>query len=54
MSSNPKVLEKEMQDEMVGMLIAMSIVSKRLATRLSKLDENEQTAKSSKESGVKT
>lgn len=32
---------KELQDEMVGVLTAISIVSKRLADRLTKLDENE-------------
>ncbi len=33
---------KQMQDEMVGVLTAISIVSKRLANRLSQLDENQE------------
>lgn len=31
--------DKEIQEEMVGVLTAISIVSKRLATRLLQLDE---------------
>lgn len=34
-------LHKEMQDEMVGVLTAISIVSKRLATRLMEQSEKE-------------
>lgn len=33
---------KEMQEEMVGMLTAISIVSKRLANRLIQLDEQNE------------
>ncbi|MBU9723095.1 MULTISPECIES: hypothetical protein [Bacillaceae] len=36
------VSNKEMQEEMVGVLTAISIVSKRLANRLTQLDENEK------------
>ena len=32
----------EMKEEMVGVLTAISIVSKRLANRLTQLDENEK------------
>jgi hypothetical protein len=41
--------DKEMQDEMVGILLAISIVSKRLANRLIKFDEDKED-----ESEVKT
>ena len=34
---------KDMQDEMVGVLTAISIVSKRLANRLLQLDEEKET-----------
>lgn len=34
-----KSVNKDMQEEMVGVLTAISIVSKRLANRLSQLDE---------------
>ena len=34
---------KEMQEEMVGVLTAISIVSKRLANRLLQLDEEKET-----------
>jgi hypothetical protein len=34
--------KKEVQEEMVGILTAISIVSKRLANRLLELDEDEQ------------
>ena len=36
---NMKCANKEMQEEMVGVLTAISIVSKRLASRLLQLDE---------------
>ncbi|MPN06085.1 hypothetical protein SDC9_153340 [bioreactor metagenome] len=35
-------LSKEMHEEMVGVLTAISIVSKRLATRLMEQDEKEK------------
>ena len=41
--------DKEIQDEMVGILLAISIVSKRLADRLIKIDEDKED-----ESEVKT
>lgn len=40
MNSKTKVVNQEMQDEMVGMLTAISIVSRRLASRLLQIDEN--------------
>ncbi len=36
-------VNKDMQEEMVGVLTAISIVSKRLANRLSQLDEQNET-----------
>lgn len=38
-------INKEMQEEMVGVLTAMSIVSKRLANRLAQLNEKEKGEK---------
>jgi hypothetical protein len=35
----PNGVNKDMQEEMVGVLTAISIVSKRLANRLSQLEE---------------
>lgn len=40
---------KEMQDEMVGVLTAISIVSKRLATRLLQQDEDKPTEQLNRE-----
>lgn len=40
MQSNTKTTRKETRDEMIGMLTAISIVSKRLATRLSDMGES--------------
>ncbi|KUP04294.1 hypothetical protein Q75_16025 [Bacillus coahuilensis p1.1.43] len=37
-----KTVNKDMQEEMVGVLTAISIVSKRLANRLSQLDEQNE------------
>ena len=37
-----KGVNKDMQEEMVGVLTAISIVSKRLANRLSQLDEQNE------------
>lgn len=55
MDSKSKVLDQKIQDEMVGVLTAISIVAKRLACRLLQLDENEEEKKpvSSSESKVK-
>jgi len=39
MNSNAKLVDREMQDEMVGVLTAISIVSRRLANKLLQLDE---------------
>jgi hypothetical protein len=41
-------VSKEMQEEMVGVLTAISIVSKRLATRL--MEQSEKDKKGGKES----
>jgi hypothetical protein len=38
----PVGVNKDMQEEMVGVLTAISIVSKRLANRLSQLDEQNE------------
>lgn len=38
----PKGVNKDMQEEMVGVLTAISIVSKRLANRLVQLDEQNE------------
>ena len=46
MNSKDKVVDREMQDEMVGVLTAISIVSKRLAHRLLQLDESARNEKS--------
>ena len=46
MNSKDKVVGQEMQDEMVGVLTAISIVSKRLAHRLLQLDESARNEKS--------
>ena len=46
MNSKGKVVGREMQDEMVGVLTAISIVSKRLAHRLLHLEGSENEAKS--------
>jgi hypothetical protein len=40
MNHKVKVVGQDMQEEMVGVLTAISIVSKRLAARISQLDEN--------------
>ena len=40
---------KEMQEEMVGVLTAISIVSKRLANQLTQLDENEKRGETNHE-----
>ena len=54
MNSKAKVVDLEMQDEMAGVLTAISIVSKRLAIRLLQLNENKPEEKStSPESEVK-
>lgn len=37
-----KAVNKDMQEEMVGVLTAISIVSKRLANRLIQLDEENE------------
>ncbi|WP_335871060.1 hypothetical protein [Bacillus sp. 2205SS5-2] len=37
--NSPTALNKELQEEMVGVLTAISIVSKRQANRLDQLDE---------------
>lgn len=42
MDNNTNVVDQKMQDEMVGVLTAISIVSKRLANRLSNLNEKEK------------
>lgn len=42
MEEDKELINKEAQDEMVGILLAISIVSKRLARRLSKLDEEDE------------
>lgn len=42
MEEDKELKNKEAQDEMVGILLAISIVSKRLARRLSKLDEDDE------------
>ena len=56
MKRKSKVLAKETQDEMVGVLTAISIVSKRLARRLSDPGEDEpkNKRKSTPESEVRT
>ncbi len=41
MEDDKKIVSKEMQDEMIGVLTAISIVSGRLARRLSKLTGKE-------------
>ena len=46
MSSKDKVVDQKTQDEMVGVLTAISIVSRRLAHRLLKLDESAHDDKS--------
>lgn len=46
------VISKEMQEEMVGVLIAISIVSKRLATRLT--DQSEKDIEQLNKKGEKT
>ena len=38
-------INKEMQEEMIGVLTAMSIVSKRLANRLAQLNEEKKGEK---------
>ncbi|QRN86930.1 hypothetical protein JR334_07705 [Clostridia bacterium] len=40
---------KEIQDEMVGVLTAISIVSKRLANRLLELEEDEEKPEEQRE-----
>jgi len=42
MAEDKELKNKETQDEMVGILLAISIVSKRLARKLSKLDEEDE------------
>jgi hypothetical protein len=44
---------KEIQDEMVGVLTAISIVSKRLASRLLDLDEGQEDEPMDKEESIK-
>jgi hypothetical protein len=44
---------KEIQDEMVGVLTAISIVSKRLANRLLDLDEESENDNSKMKGGPK-
>jgi hypothetical protein len=44
---------KEIQDEMVGVLTAISIVSKRLASRLLDLDEGQEDEPMDKEESPK-
>jgi hypothetical protein len=46
------VISKEMQEEMVGVLTAISIVSKRLATRLT--DQSEKGIEQLNKKGEKT
>jgi hypothetical protein len=46
------VINKEMQEEMVGVLTAISIVSKRLATRL--VEQSERGTEQLKKKGAKT
>ena len=41
--------KKEIQEEMVGVLTAISIVSKRLATRMLQQDEEKSTEKLNRE-----
>ena len=41
MNAQLKAVDEELQEEMVGVLTAISIVSKRLASRLLKMDEEE-------------
>jgi len=55
MNSKAKVVDQEMQDEMIGVLTAISIVSKRLASRLLKLGERhcEEKSTSPPENGSK-
>ena len=52
MKKKKRIVDDEMQDEMVGLLTAISIVSKRLAKRLLMLDKNttESKANSNKKS----
>lgn len=38
-------VNKQMHEEMVGVLTAISIVSKRLASRLAQLDKNDKDCK---------
>lgn len=45
METKAKVLDPKMQDEMIGVLTAISIVSKRLACRLLQIDENKSLDK---------
>ena len=45
MKRRAKRVDKELQDEMVGMLTAISIVSKRLAGRLLKHDKSDPIPK---------
>ncbi len=56
MVSKSKIFNTEMQHEMVGLLMAISIVSKRLAKRLLQLDGHKIANKSeqSSEFEVKT
>lgn len=44
--------KKEMQEEMVGVLTAISIVSKRLAARLLQEDEEKSTEKFNNEGEI--
>ena len=41
MTSKAKVVDQEMQEEMIGLLTAISIVSKRLARKLTALARQE-------------
>lgn len=47
MEEDKELKNKETQEEMVGILLAISIVSKRLARRLSKLDEEDEAEEKS-------
>jgi len=45
MNKDQRVMDQEMKEEMVGVLTAISIVSKRLARRLSQIQEHSTTRK---------
>ncbi len=52
MVNKSKVFNTEMQEEMVGLLMAISIVSKRLANRLLQFDRHKLEEKSARKSDV--